>query len=552
MGNNSTILAADLYCGAGGFTTGLLRAAGRLGRPVDVLAINHWKDAINTHSLNHPGVRHLQEDLGVVDPRRAVPGGSLDLLLASPECTSHSFSRGNRPISEQSRATAWHPLRWADQLHVKAMIIENVPAFTLWGPEDGRGRPDPKRRGQTYQKYLEMIEAMGYTLAVKILNAADYGEATTRRRLFIIALKGKSRKIRWPEPTHGPSGQLLPELLPWRGAREIIDPSLEGRSIFNRRRPLARKTLERILIGGERFWPALRPYLVALRQPMGARSLDLPTPTIAAAGTHLGVAEPILINVAHGDTSGRARPSSEPTPTLTGSRELGVAEAIVMSYHGDHQGRVTNRSRPVSDPLATVDCANRFGLVEPFIVVNRTNNKQHSLDDPVPVLNTGGHIGVAEAFLLQQQSGGAARPVSEPVPTVATRGAISLIQPVLTDNSFLVSYFANGKPHSTALPIGTLTGKDRYGFVTAAVTPQEAAELDRTPVGTITPWGIKLDEGLYLDIKFRMLKTHELAAAMGFPPGYRFTGTVSDQVKQIGNAVSVKQAEALCLVTLDR
>lgn len=49
-----------------------------------------------------------------------------------------------------------------------------------------------------------------------------------------------------------------------------------------------------------------------------------------------------------------------------------------------------------------------------------------------------------------------------------------------------------------------------------------------------------------LDILFRMLQPHELAAATSFPSTYRFAGNRSDIVRQIGNAVPVNTAKALC------
>jgi DNA (cytosine-5)-methyltransferase 1 len=266
-------VVADLFCGAGGASTGLLRAAAAKHLTVDLLAVNHWAEAIQTHELNHPNVRHLHEDLAAVDPRRAFPDGRLDLLIAAPECTSHSFSRGNRPISEQSRATAWHPLRWADQLHVDKILIENVPAFREWGPEDRLGRPVKSRRGETFHQYCSMFEAMGYTVAWRVLNAADYGAATTRRRLFIQAHKGRGRHITWPAATHAPGTSLLPGLRPWRAAREIIDWSIEGSSIFNRKKPLAKSTVERILVGLRKFGgPALEPWIVVLRKHLSGKS----------------------------------------------------------------------------------------------------------------------------------------------------------------------------------------------------------------------------------------------------------------------------------------
>jgi DNA (cytosine-5)-methyltransferase 1 len=45
-----------------------------------------------------------------------VPRGALDILIASPECTHHSNARGGKPCSDQSRASGWHILRWAEAL----------------------------------------------------------------------------------------------------------------------------------------------------------------------------------------------------------------------------------------------------------------------------------------------------------------------------------------------------------------------------------------------------------------------------------------------------
>lgn len=104
------IRAVDLFCGAGGTSTGLLRACERLGLDLDLLAINHWPTAIDTHRANHPSVRHLCASVEQVDPRQAVPGRHLHLLVASPECVHFSQARGGRPMSDQSRASAWHIL----------------------------------------------------------------------------------------------------------------------------------------------------------------------------------------------------------------------------------------------------------------------------------------------------------------------------------------------------------------------------------------------------------------------------------------------------------
>jgi DNA (cytosine-5)-methyltransferase 1 len=507
--------AVDLFCGAGGTSTGLLRACARLGLEVDLLAINHWKVAIATHASNHPDARHLCEDLATVDPRRVVPDGRLDLLVASPECTSHSYSRGNRPVSEQSRASAWHPLRWADQLRIDALIIENVAALRDWGPTDIHGRPIRSRKGETYQQYLAMLRAMGYAVDARVLNAADYGGATTRRRLFIVATKGP-RPVLWPAPTHGQPGNVL-GLAPWRAAREVIDVDDLGDSIFSRPKPLAPKTMERIFMGLERFGgPALQPVVAILRRHATGSSLDAPLPPALAGGQHLGVAGPVLVSVNHGHHQpdsgrghgGRVQSLDTPLPALNTGDHTALVDARFLTPH-----RVWDQMRvdSIHAPLRTLDSnSDDIGLVSPVVTDRRTAQP------------------LTGQFLIPffGERGGQ-RPrthsLEAPLPAPTSHGAGALA-------SYLVKFYGTGRVQSLDAPLGSLTTHDRFGLV--------------------TPYGIELADGLYLDIRFRMLKVSELAAGMGFGESYRFEGAKKARVKQIGNAVEVHQAEALCYALL--
>ena len=123
------LLVADLFCGAGGPTSGALQAIEELGREVEFVAVNHWPVAIATHEANHPNVRHYCKDLDTANPSEIVPEGHLDLLLASPECRFHSTAQGGRPLDEQNRASAWHVVRWCERLYVRRIVVENVPRF---------------------------------------------------------------------------------------------------------------------------------------------------------------------------------------------------------------------------------------------------------------------------------------------------------------------------------------------------------------------------------------------------------------------------------------
>lgn len=166
-------------------------------------------------------------------------------------------------------------------------------------------------------------------------------------------------------------------------------------------------------------------------------------------------------------------------------------------------------------------------MVSPFLIKTANGesrageaSRARSLDDPAPTIcGERGDLALIEPCLMGQQSGAALRPISEPAPTVSTAGAIALVEP------FLVSYYGTGGARSIHAPLDTVTTKDRLGLV--------------RPV-------VEIEGNRYLlDIRFRMLQPHELAAAQGFPKGYTFTGTKTDQVKQIGNAVPRRLARAI-------
>ena len=179
------IRAVDLFAGAGGCSTGLLQAAEARGGRVSLVAVNHWPTAVETHTRNHPEAQHFCASIETLDPRVAVPTGKLDLLIAAPECVFHSTARGGKPIDDQRRASAWHILRWLELLHVEEVLIENVPEFQAWGPLAKNNRPLKSKKGQTFHAFIAAIQSLNYRVEWKVLNAADYGAATTRRRLFI-------------------------------------------------------------------------------------------------------------------------------------------------------------------------------------------------------------------------------------------------------------------------------------------------------------------------------------------------------------------------------
>jgi DNA (cytosine-5)-methyltransferase 1 len=419
------ITAADLFCGGGGTSQGLILAARSAGVWIDLLAVNHWPVAVRTRELNHPTARHLCADLSSVDPSKAMEDRRLDLLVASPECTHHSIARGGKPCDDQSRASAFHVTHWAERVEPREILVENIPEFESWGPLTKRGRPNKRLKGRTFQAWVGVLRSLGYAVDWRVLNAADYGDATSRRRLFVRA--SKRGKITWPAAAY--AGR-------WRGAREIIDWGLKGESIFRRRRPLKPNTLRRIeaglkKFGGEKFIVLLRGTDSA-QEGSWARSVDAPLPVISAGGVHSGLCEPFLVE-----------------------------------YHGDKTGK-DKRVKSVDDPLPVQTTENRFGLCQPFVMnvahAGDDASRCRSVEAPLPAIPAG-HRGEL-AFVVPMEHSGrpSMRSVADPLPTITTAngGALGLCQP------FVAKYYGTGAAKSVEEPLDTVTSKDRFGLVETA------------------------------------------------------------------------------------
>lgn len=443
---------ADLFCGAGGTSTGAERAIKRLGGEMVLAAVNHWPIAIETHQRNHPTARHYVEDVTVADPERIVPEGRLDLLMASPECRFYSRARGGKPVHDQGRMNPWIVHRWLSALDVRCILIENVPEFVEWGPLLASGRPDPAQSGIYFQAWMQALWKMGYAAEWRMLNAADFGDATTRIRFFLQARKD-GRPIVWPEPSHSATGvaTMVDGRAKWRSAREVIDWSNLGRSLLDdpryKRKPLSEKTRARIARGLQRFGGPLAPLYIRLL------GVDVP-----ANGNGNGHAKPFVM----GKQSNPAyRSADEPIPTLT-------TEGGLLFVH------------PTTEPL---------------VGANRNNNVPKPADQPIPAITTahGGGLYMVrptvKPFVLGQQSGGAPRSTEKPLPTVAADGAVSLVAPTL-----IHYYGADGGGHSVEAPLGTVTTKDRFGLVDPVAKPfilgqrasARARAADEEPVPTIT------------------------------------------------------------------
>lgn len=257
------LFVIDLFCGAGGLSEGVEEArldGNRCGKVV--CCVNHDKNAILSHDANIPDALHFIEDIRtlelspistIVERIRQLYPDAMIMLHASLECTNFSKAKGGQPRDADSRTLAEHLFRYIDVIDPDYIQIENVEEFMSWGDMDENGKPISMDKGRLYQKWVRNVKKYGYNFEHRILNAADFGAYTTRKRFFGIFAK-KNLPIVFPEPTHCKGGRqdMFSRLEKWKPVKDVLDFSDEGTTIF-REKPLAEKTLERIYAGLIKF-----------------------------------------------------------------------------------------------------------------------------------------------------------------------------------------------------------------------------------------------------------------------------------------------------------
>jgi DNA (cytosine-5)-methyltransferase 1 len=159
--------ALDLFCGIGGSSAGARMAGADV-----VAAVDMWELARETYVENFENAQFYLGSAEACDLEKIASDikGGIQLILASPECTSHTCAKGNAKRSEDSRKTAFEVVRYAKALKPRWIIVENVIQMRTW---------------RRYKNWIGQIKALGYHIREQVLNAADFGVPQSRRRLFI-------------------------------------------------------------------------------------------------------------------------------------------------------------------------------------------------------------------------------------------------------------------------------------------------------------------------------------------------------------------------------
>lgn len=484
------LIYIDLFCGAGGTSTGVEHARHNGEKCAKVVAcVNHDTNAIASHAANHPDAMHFTEDIRTLDI--APLAAHLDkcskqypeakvVLWASLECTNFSKAKGGMPRDADSRTLAEHLFRYIEAINPDYIQIENVEEFMCWGDLDENGKPISRDKGTSYLMWVKNVCAYGYDYDWRILNAADFGAYTSRRRFFgQFARHGLP--IVFPTPTYaknGDDGGMFQQYKKWKPVREVLDLEDEGESIFTRKRPLVEKTLERIYAGLIKF-------------------------VAAKAKVHF------LSKQFGGDPAGKNISVDEPAGAIT-CRDH---HAFVSAYYGN------GFNSSIEDQSPTLTTADRLGIVTTQFYQNEygAGGQLSSLDQPNPAMMTipKQKLVSVKQYLMNPQFASAGGSIENPCFTLIAR--MDKMPPYLisTDEGIAIEVY------------------DTDSLMTVKI--KEFMAL----------YGIA-------DIRMRMLRIGELKRIMGFPDDYTLIGTQAEQKKFIGNAVEVNMARVLCEALVEK
>ncbi|HKW74877.1 MAG TPA: DNA cytosine methyltransferase [Terriglobales bacterium] len=180
MRKRKCLKAIDLFAGVGGSSAGARAAGIRVVGAVDL-----WEVAESNYKENFPEVTFFRSRCEQVDLDHLKQKiGHVDLILASPECTSHTCAKGSARRSEKSRETAFQVLNFAAALNPRWIVVENVVHMRKWKRFDG---------------WIRKIQSLGYQVTQQVINSADHGVAQSRRRLFLLC--DRTRKPAKIKPT---------------------------------------------------------------------------------------------------------------------------------------------------------------------------------------------------------------------------------------------------------------------------------------------------------------------------------------------------------------
>ena len=367
---------------------------------------------------------------------------------------------------------------------------------------------------------MHNLKSYGYDYDWRILNAANYGAFTSRKRFFgQFARHGLP--IAFPVPTyakHGDEGELFHHYKPWKAVREVLDLSDEGTSIFTKKKPLCEKTLERIYAGLVKF---------------------------VAGGKRQHEAWILKYNSMK-DSRHSAPSIDQPCPTVTCQNRLGLVKCQFLSK--TFSGDPFSKNISIDAPAGAVTTVDHHALISTQFLSEYYGGADHNhgIDEPCSTLTTRAR----HAFVTAYYGKGNVSSIEEPSPTATTNPKYQLVTAEQATQKwhYLMNPQFTSKGGSIEDPCFTLIA--RMDKMPPYLVTTKSGEVGIAIYDTDSPCMRKVKEFMAMygivDICMRMLNINELKRIMGFPKNYILIGTQAEQKKFIGNAVEVNMSKVLC------
>ena len=170
----------DLFCGCGGLSKGFEMAGFNT-----VLAIDFWKDAVETFNNNHKNKVAICDDVSKISndflddftKKNKITG-----IVGGPPCQGYS-TVGKRDINDDRNYLYLQYCRIVEKVKPEFFVLENVKGLLTLN------------NGKFKEDIVERFTKLGYIVDYKILNSADYGVPQNRNRVFFVGIKNKKFKF---------------------------------------------------------------------------------------------------------------------------------------------------------------------------------------------------------------------------------------------------------------------------------------------------------------------------------------------------------------------
>ncbi|MDQ7818740.1 MAG: DNA cytosine methyltransferase [Melioribacteraceae bacterium] len=491
-------------------------------------------------SIRETGETKTVYNISIADDESYIAEG-----IVVHNCTNHSNAKGGLSRDADSRTLAEHLPPYIKQFDPDYIGIENVREFKDWGRLiqkrykngkpmfDKHGKPymipDPAHKGEDFKRWIKSVCALGYQHEMRMLNAADYGAHTSRKRLFIIFAK-EGLPIVWPEPTHDKLERN--GLAKWKPVKDVLDFSDKGENIFGRKQDLCENTYKRIYAGLVKFIANGDDSF--LEQYNGGDERILSTNghcnTITTMN-RFGLIQPeFLVNYNH---SSNVNSIKNPSPTLTTHDKLSI---VSVEHFIDMQHGSGKQNESVNEPVGAILPVVKKNLVtvERFIDQQFGASKPISEDEPCNALTANPKYNLVSAFLYNPQYQSKGGSVDDPCFTLI--GKMDKRPPSLVSAYLMDTQYGN-VGRNIDEPSFSLVASRRYPYLVQLESGQLAIEIEKTDSEYMQR--IKMFMAVYgiVAIYMRMLRIPELKRITGFAENYVLEGTQADQKKYIGNAV---------------